>query len=116
MSKTADIEQLLKLKHYNRFTRYRTTTVTKRRAGSLLRLLLPGHQSKEHNHQNSITQSLVQVRTKVINLKIAYLQISARVRKMYAKPSPDIRQLSYLHLPKEEFDSRKHDILRSRTD
>ena len=49
MSKTADIEQLLKLKHYNRFTRYRTTTVTKRRAGSLLRLLLPGHQSKEHN-------------------------------------------------------------------
>ena len=53
---------------------------------------------------------------KVINLKIAYLQISAPVRKMYAKPSPDIRQLSYLHLPKEEFDSRKHDILRNRTD
>lgn len=49
MSKTAGIEQLLKLKHYNRFTRYRTTTVTKRRAGSLLRPLLPGHQSKEHN-------------------------------------------------------------------
>lgn len=47
MSKTADIEQLLKLKHYNRFTRYRKTTVTKRRAGSLLRLLLPGHQSKQ---------------------------------------------------------------------
>lgn len=49
MSKTADIEQLLKLKHYNRFTRYRPTTVTRRRAGSLLRLLLPGHQSKELN-------------------------------------------------------------------
>ena len=51
MSKTADIEQLLKLKHYNRFTRYRTTTVTKRRPGSLLRLLLPGNQTKEQTNR-----------------------------------------------------------------